>query len=145
MTKSLLAILLLLPLSGSAGELDGKALACLRKGDSYIRGLEFRDGQAIHWDLFTDGAEAIIEKENTGAYWEYPEQVIYGREPDAFWRFYLDRVTLVLQLRDKDSESIIFEYQCEVSPSLDSLSDVMEQQRSQWQDRIDEAMKDNKI
>ena len=50
MTKPLLAILLLLPLSVSAGELDGKAISCASPQDGSIF-FEFIDRKAKEWGL----------------------------------------------------------------------------------------------
>ena len=45
MTKPLLAILLLLPLSVGAGELDGKAIICGSEGFEAVNGVRFQQGE----------------------------------------------------------------------------------------------------
>ena len=45
MTKPLLAILLLLPLSVGAGELDGKAIICESEGFEAVNGVRFQQGE----------------------------------------------------------------------------------------------------
>ena len=60
MTKPLLAILLLLPLSVSAGELDGKSLICERVNIDSVFGYRFQQGRENRlFDRFQ-----IREKEN---------------------------------------------------------------------------------
>ena len=61
MTKPLLAILLLLSLSVSAGELDGKAISC----DDGRKNIEFRRGRIVNWFVWGGGGilgDARIEK-----------------------------------------------------------------------------------
>ena len=73
MTKPLLAILLLLPLSVSAGELDGKGIICQRGellgssgNDGFVIrgvfGVEFRDGTAVVTRVVPNSRRALIEK-----------------------------------------------------------------------------------
>ena len=57
MTKPLLAILLLLPLSVSAGQLDGKGIICVNTDEGYQTpfGTEFKSDLALKWVVWTKG------------------------------------------------------------------------------------------
>ena len=100
MTKPLLAILLLLPLSVSAGELDGKEIISQSGellgssgNDGYVIkgvfGVEFRDGTAVVTRVVPNSPRASI-KENTGLpYGSYLREVVWGKN------FYLKRDTLI--------------------------------------------------
>ena len=63
MTKPLLAILLLLPLSVSAGELDGKAISC-NPPPEYTdhQHFEFEAGTVERWRILKDETTAVLKK-----------------------------------------------------------------------------------
>ena len=148
MTKPLLAILPSLPLSVSAGELDGKEIICQRGellgssgNDGYVIkgvfGVEFRDGTAVITRVVPNSPRALI-KENTGLpYRSYLREVVWGKN------FYLKRDTLVLEWRLQDE--VYAASQCRVEESLANYKQVLERLRLQMQAPIDEATKDNKI
>ena len=148
MTKPLLAILLLLPMFVSAGELDGKGIICQRGEllgssgyDGYVIkgvfGVEFRDRTAVVTRVVPNSPRASIV-ENAGLPYEsYPRVVVWGKN------FYLKRDTLVLEWRLQGE--VYAASQCRVEESLANYKQVLERLRLQMQAPIDEATKDNKI
>ena len=70
MTKPLLAILLLLPLPVSAGELDGKAITCVNAEPANLfewelgkpTGYEFKAGRVIRYSIRTEGTLTRIQE-----------------------------------------------------------------------------------
>ena len=158
MTKPLLAILLLLPLSVSAGELDGKAIYCkwLGLGLSvpflHATGdlaFEFRDGRPLMYRIDVEDTHAVVDSNpymNIDDYEVHPSIIRWrqlGQDFEAV-TIELHRATLLLSYRGNgdDEES---SWQCEVYAQQDAFQQLMEAKRLQRQSEIDEAMKDNKI
>ena len=138
MTKPLLAILLLLPLSVSAEELDGKAIFCT--DDEFLPiGFEFSDGIAIGTQITTRGTRAVladIETFGTKAYITSTDKIIW-------WdgRYHLDRQTLLLEYGYERQ----WKRQCYLTSSPDDLRARLNAAKDERQREIDEQMKDNKI
>ena len=152
MTHPLLAILLLLPLSVSAGELDGKALICIRSdkaADVYYdwdqqnpQGYEFKEGQVTKYHVVTEGTRARINKYR-------PNFDLYqARLATVTWwgDYTLDRKTLALKFkyvsRSYTSER---DYECELADSPEAMLETIKAAQLETQRKIDEATKDNKI
>ncbi len=138
MTKPLLAILLLLPFSVSAGELDGKAVFCTDNEFLPI-GFEFSDGIAIGTQITTRGTRTVladIEFVRTKAYITSPDEIIW-------WdgKYHLDRKTLLLEYGYKRR----WKRQCYLTSSPDDLRARLNAAKDERQREIDEQMKDNKI
>ena len=127
MTKQLLAILLLLPLSVSAGEVDGKAIICLEKygyaweanspatGNLYV-GWMFRNGYAISQELSarpSKGSEMAISSpsRSRGYYTASP----FFIEWDDTYRLDRQTLTLVANYPWTDKPKVT---QCEVFSSI---------------------------
>ena len=138
MTKPLLAILLLLPLSVGAGELDGKAVFCTDNEFLPI-GFEFSDGIATGTQIVTRGTKAVladIEFSKTKAYVTSPDRIIWWEG-----KYHLDRKTLLLEYGYKRR----LKRQCYLTSSPDDLKTKLNAAKDERQREIDEEMKDNKI
>lgn len=138
--KSLIAFATLLAsVAVSAGELDGKAVTCDADHLTAPIGFEFRGDRAIAYEITTQDSKAVIREFGSGEeYKTTPTTVIW-------WELYrLDRETLWLQFRTP-MRGVMFEYQCQVTTSLDSFRATLEAARLEEQKAIDERMKDNKI
>ena len=147
MTKPLLAILLLLPLSVSAGEVDGRAISC----DGW-RDYEFRRGQVVAWRIWTIGSKAILE--------DYPELAddYYTSHTTIWWldvsskkdkpleytttEWSLNRKTLALTVTVDDK--VKEKWSCEVY-SVEDFKNMLEARRTATQKMVEEEMKGNKI
>ena len=161
-THPLLAILLLLPLSVSAGELDGKAISC----DDGRKNIEFRGGRVVNWCVFGGGGilgDARITKcdDEAPSYYALTNTVFWsayigtgelgsheGKPSLAFSIGYiLDRKTLSLKIESERSDGETKErtYQCEVYLSIKDFKEMLEARRAEMQRRIDEDMEENKI
>lgn len=152
MTRSL-AILLLLPLSVSAGELDGKAIVCYSAIDDEAgampEGWVFDNGKALPQVISTreGGTVAVI----VGPAELNPTPEYYVAEIDSVhWDYdrewVLNRKTLELKhYSSLDSSRLIRGYHCELAESEASLGEIMETARREKQKQLDEQMKDNKI
>ena len=158
MTKPLLAILLLLPLSVSAGELDGKGLVCqLTVGffwDGYhqeIHGFKFVKGEAQGERLVISEEQLehsrlapFDSKKSSARYSTYPTKV-------SWWGEYtLNRQTLALAWERSEKSwggvTTSTEYgECEVFQTLKSYADAFSRYAEQELEKINEEMKDNKI
>ena len=138
MTKPLLAILLLLPLSVSAGELDGKDI--FRTHDEFSPiGIEFSDGIAIATQITIRGTRAVladIEFDDTKAYITTPDKIIWWKG-----HYHLDRETLLLEYVPNRR----LKRQCYLTSSSDSLRTRLNATRVERQREIDEEMSNNKI
>jgi len=153
MTKPLLAILLLLPLSVSAGELDGKGIICVNTDERYKRpfGVEFKNDVALKWVVWKDGTVSKLQL-------QYPEEIAgkYGAtttivhwnnvetETSSASQYVLNRKTLVLEYQNRSGFTLSL-YDCVVSPSLDAFRETLELARLKLQTEIEASMKDNKI
>ena len=152
MTKPLLAILLLLPLSVSAGELDGKGIICVCRDERIERpfAIEFKNGVALRWVVWRAGTVAKLRVQYSEEF--FPRYRVSttavqwaqgNRWEDG--RYVLDRKTLVLEDFVGDSRRALFTYDCNVSPSLDAFQETLELDRLKLQTEIEASMKDNKI
>lgn len=164
MTKALLAILLLLPLSVSAGdearlltddearavleelwrgELDGKALICENEEKAIRFGVEFKLSQVIHYATRIKGTRAVIEKLDSN------EGETYKTTPKTahWWNTYtLNRATLALKYREITRGNVYeADYDCEQAESPEAMLKTMEAARLEMQREIDEEMSNNKI
>ena len=150
--KPLLAILLFLPLSVSAGELDGKAISCdsPRGFPDDRQHFEFRAGTVSRWRILRDETKAVMKNFNGIAYIASPDKITWetrGRE----WS--LNRATLELEklfsgkkIYDNDDRSKnLFRWSCEVYTSITEFKSMLESLKLDKQREIDEQMKDNKI
>ena len=160
MTKSLFAILLLLPLSASAGELDGKQIFC--DSDSgwlmYLdeqRGLDvtyptwgfvFQDGAvtAHFFDRSTERAVAMTTDE--GAYDAAPTYVTWGKHPKLRS---LNRKKLMLQYGAYEAEcqlpSSLREFKKMMRAAEDEVQKEMDAKREEQRQEREWLMRDNKI
>ncbi len=144
MTKPLLAILLLLPLSVSANELDGKAISCASPQDGSIF-FEFIDGKAKQWGLFEVETRWHVD------FIAYPPPPKYRLSPreikwdEEFFYFSLDRASL--QLKRKFAHPPYPEkfWSCEVYTSTTEFKSLLESLKLDKQRETDQQMKDNKI
>ena len=162
MTKPLLAILLLLPLSVSAGELDGKAIYCKWLGSdsdaphhfapgSEGVGFEFKDGRPATYWIEVEGTKAVLGNNpflNPSDYNVSPSSVTWrqgGIKEDPLVTMKLNRVTLLLTYTWLVAVGEVSGWECEVYTSHDDFQLLMETQRLQKQAEIDEEMSNNKI
>ena len=164
MTKPLLASLLFLSLSVSAGdearlltdeearavleelwrgELDGKALICENKGKAIRFGVEFKLSQVIHYATRIKGTRAVIEELDSN------EGETYKTTPKTahWWNTYtLNRATLALKYREITRGNVYeADYDCELADSPEAMLKTMEAARLEMQREIDEEMSNNKI
>ena len=164
MTKPLLASLLFLSLSVSAGdearlltdeearavleelwrgELDGKALICENKGKAIRFGVEFKLSQVIHYATRIKGTRAVIEELDSN------EGETYKTTPKTahWWNTYtLNRATLALKYREIIRGNVYeADYDCELADSPEAMLKTMEAARLEMQREIDEEMSNNKI
>ena len=144
MTKPLLAMLLLLPLSVSAGELDGKAIYCkwlwlesdvpvLLRAAATDVGFEFRDGRPATYWIEVKGTKAVLSHNiffNPDDYDVTPGVVTWvqiGPVARAF-SMKLDRATLLLSYNvfggNEDPG-----WECDVYTSQDDFQRLMEAKR----------------
>ena len=154
MTKPLLAILLLLPLSVSAGELDGRAIVCQGQagrlpGWDSPTGWEFRDGKAyMSYIQFDDGGTkaTLVTKDHDGYVYEVNvSSVRWNVGPaDSMWG-HLDRKTLKYQYLNSETGDVYWSIPCTVADSLSEYRATMEEARLKQQSEIDDEMKSNKI
>ena len=150
MTKPLLAILLLLPLSVSAGDLDGKAISC-KPPPEYTdhEYFEFEAGTVVRWRILMDETTAVLKEFNTASYVASPNRITWEMG-DREWS--LNRATLELEklvngkhlLTNQESENV-FRWHCEVYTSISEFRSTLEALKLREQREIDEQMKDNKI
>ena len=138
MTKPLLAILLLLPLSVSAGELDGKAISCASPQDGSVF-FEFIDRRVKQWGLIeveTQLRAVSFTDPPPPAYRNLPDSIEWeeARDGDRHY-FSLDRASLQLKRMSMVAPYPEEFWSCEVYTSITEL----------WQSEIDEQMKNNKI
>ena len=139
MTKPLLAILLLLPLSVGAGELDGKAIICNAIDEVLSirqRGIEFKSGGIVQYWVGIEGTSPVLRQED--------EESRYRVSPKTIqWDYWtLNRETLALQYRYPE---VYFRYQCELADSPEAMLKTIEAARLEMQREIDEEMSNNKI
>jgi len=160
MTKPLLAILLLLPLSVSAGELDGKAIYCKWLGSDseapfYFApasddvGFEFKDGRPATYWIGVEGTKAVLGHNpflNLSDYDVSPSSATWQQNAGElnFFTMKLDRATLMLSYTAVGANEASG-WECEVYASHDDFQLLMETQRLQKQAEIDEEMSNNKI
>ena len=162
MTRSLLAILLLLPVSVSAGEVDGKHLFC--KSESYslrleLLGDDFATNDVNLWRSmlgvrFADGEviERVIFKENGSFYTVdyiiprysatagYIEWTAYQEH-----KFRLSRKSLTLmEYRSSYSSDNASVYRCELATS-EIVEKNLDAQIQVFRQQLVEAKKGNKI
>ena len=152
MTKPLLAILLLLPLSVSAGDLDGKILICEREHSDSVFGYRFQKGR-VKTDALTD--TKFVKKENgemdviRGIYTISKDSLfilgnnsyIVDRTEIRWGENVLNRQTLELF----ESKGSSIKWQCDVFSNDDDYWKQLENIRKQKQKAADELTKDNKI
>ena len=158
MTKPILAILLLLPLSVGAGELDGKALVCNASApskDSFddimerysdviiVRtfGYRFVDGVAIRDDVIDTGSEITIAERDRFSEWngDYSvtrTRITWGLKPS----FELDRRTLELR-RGNSTDAA----KCELEASMDAYKERLNRSVLEAKKQASEVMKENRI
>ena len=157
MTKPLLAILLLLPLSVSAGELDGRAIICEKETGPvvFLYGYRFQQGEVYHsyisdrafmhgknGEVFYGETDYSI-KESAFKYDYIVERKVI-RWGDSVNAFSLDRQTLVLTLH-RPTDVRAMNVQCEVFSTHEDYWEQLENIRTQKQKAVDEAAKRNKI
>jgi len=155
-TKPLLAILLLLPLSVSAGELDGKSLICRDDIEDEIEradidewdfgwyGYRF-DGTTLIVDIVArSGTTAVIATDEAGEYRESPNFVTWDllSEGDTT----LDRKSLTIKTYvGKHPSPLYLKQKCELVPSRDVYYQKLESLKLDFQRQMDEEMSNNKI
>ena len=150
--KTLLTLLIcFLPLSVSAGELDGKSLVCSEtKGNSdYVGDVtawRFQDGEVLGNDVRKEYPEyKIIELQpdrGVGNEW-FAEYQVSSIKVEWLVGWHLIRKTLELTLfPDTDSTRV---YQCEVFESFDEYHGRLLEIQSEKQRQLEEELKENKI
>ena len=161
MTKPLLATLLLLPLSVSAGELDRKAIS----SDYGQYHYEFKRGRVVSWlvrgGVFDDEAFIMSVEEDAPKYLALLSKVTWYTYRQAgkyslidgqlssgsTTRYALDRATLSLKITEEKANDQVRkqEYQCEVYTSISEFESMLESIKLDKQREIDEEIKDKKI
>ena len=151
-TKTLLTLLTcLLPLSVSAGELDGKGLICERENVDIVFGYRFQKGKVkvdvisdLHWMKkpgeydFIEG-DYSIRRDTNALLGEDTYSV--GRTEIRFGNRIINRQTLEL-LESKESSN---KGQCEVFSNDDDYWKQLENIQTQKQNKADEEKSKNKI
>ena len=160
MTKPLLATLLLLPLSVSAGELDRKAIS----SDYGQYHYEFKRGRVVSWlvrgGVFDDEAFIMSVEEDAPKYLALLSKVTWYNSRAGKYslidgqlssgsttRYALDRARLSLKITEEKANDQVRkqEYQCEVYTSISEFESMLESIKLDKQREIVEAMKDKKM
>ena len=156
MFRTFALLVCLLPLSVSAGELDGKSLVCerlnvkdsLREHIEYspFHGFKFIDGKVFGETIIVVGTQAIIvesitQTESTGNPLSYKSTLNTVSWGNDYW--VLDRQTLRLEGNSKSGNRR--EMGCEVFTEILLYNERLENLRDEKQKKIDELTKDNKI
>ena len=141
--KSLSAMVaLLISVSASAGELDGKGLKCMPPNKE-PQMFFFADNQVVWRWIDVEGYEAQVwERGKDREYELSPSTISFNFGGDNY--FVLDRATLELRARDVNGRNTRW-WQCEVYQSLEEVWEMLNQYKRNKQKAIDEEMKDNKI
>ena len=145
MTKPLLAILLFLPLSVSAGELDGKAISCdpLKYGNKVH--FEFEAGKVKQWAFIEVGTQmtlVVFSRDNLPTYWTSPREIEW-RDVNSSWS--LNRASLQLKRSTYTYPIPDALHTCKVYTSITEFKSMLEYLKLDKQRVLDEQMKDNKI
>ena len=140
-TRLLGLLVCLLPLSVSAGDVDGKSLVCKHKEDIFVFGFRFIDG-----NVFAEEVEEVELKYLINPFGDDVEDRSYksSRSSISWFRdwWVLDRKTLELTTgRDK----VRSRYECEVFESFDDYHDKLVEIQSEKQRQLEDEMQDNKI
>ena len=144
MTKPLLAILLLLPLSVSAGELDGRGITCRNTSNSAgeLHWYEFKDNFVNKFYVYTQGTSAKVKTVEQGVYSLRPSIITwYG----STMRHDLNRKSLQLNVRSAYGSGSNEQWDCELAESLEAFKQSIELFMLHRQNSINEEMKDNVI
>jgi len=144
MTKPLLAILLLVPLSASAGDLDGKALLCLEAvDDASLSGFYFQRGKVFHSMLHRTG-EGVLQDvfvyEVGQSYETKVDTVEWRNSPDSLT--VLNRKTLDIEFRWHNNAQ---SWKCDLAESMGAYHSALEAERVTVNKQITDRMKDNQI
>ena len=155
LTKTLPTLFIcLLPLSVSAGELDGKSLICIKQHTSWlttgVKGFHFNEPGYVTGEelvIADDTVKVSALKTDTPVnYYRYPTEIVW-------WEVYsLDRKQLVLaetvtyesRVTGEDSY-YLRKYKCEVFETRESYTETFSTYQQEWLEKLQERMKDNKI
>ena len=151
MFRTFALLVCLLPLSVSAGELDGKSLICERVNVDIVFGYRFQKGKVkvdvisdLHWMKkpgeydFVEGDYTI--RRDTNALLS-DDTYIVGRTEIRFGKRIINRQTLEL-IESKESSN---KGQCEVFSNDGDYWKQLENIRTQKQNKADEEKSKNKI
>ena len=147
-TKTLLTLLIsLLPITVSAGELDGKSLLCEPEdyqtmGITEIRvGWRFLEGFVYMDSLIDNGLTVELSHESNPGDSTYLET----RTHVSWWNHYrLDRKTLMLEMYT-NLNATITKQQCEVMENQDEYRTRLKELLLEYQMKVDEEREGNKI
>lgn len=150
-TRFFALLVCILPLSVSAGELDGKSLICERVNVDIVFGYRFQKGKVkvdvisdLHWIKkpgeydFVEGDYTI--RRDTNALLS-DDTYIVGKTEIRFGKRIINRQTLEL-IESKESSN---KGQCEVFSNDDDYWKQLENIRTQKQNKADEEKTKNKI
>jgi len=147
MTKPLLVILLLLPLSISAGELDGKGIFC-ESNQEIPRGYTFNFGIVMGDLPQVIGLEVHVKKEGLEYPMEYREfaRKVQWSQPTVIYT--LNRQSLQLQAEEisADGKSVTTKFwQCKSYQDIKKYEARLDEAVSEIQASLKRDMTDNKI
>lgn len=144
-TRFLGLLVCLLPLSVSAGDVDGKSLVCKHNDNGRIVGFMFIDGTVTANEISEINLQYRITKfgESVGDK-SYRETVSELRWFMDYW--VLNRKTLDLVWGKPESEDSLREHHtCEVFESFDDYHDKLVEIQTEKQRQLEDEMQDNKI
>lgn len=136
---------LLASVSAFTGELDGKAIICMpeKTTTGEPEWYEFKDGEAIQFNLGTRGTTAKVLRMSHGEYEAEPTIVTWG-ETSITHR--LDRVTLEHTMSSSiKGDGFVWRTQCEVAESLEAFTGSIEAYKQRRQEVVNQEMRNNRI
>ena len=153
MFRTFALLVCLLPLSVSAGELDGKSLICIKQHTSLlwagVKGFHFNEPGYVTGEelvIADDTVKVSALKTDTPVnYYRYPTKI-------DWWKVYsLDRKRLVLaetvtfKSHTGEDDWYVSKYKCEVFETRESYTETFSTYQQEWLEKLQEKMKDNKI
>lgn len=133
----MLPILLLLPLSVSAGELDGKAIICATDAHSGVEAFQFIDGKADADRIVDTGTDFRLKNFGSTAYTVTRTRVYFWDSTRI-----LDRQTLELKVM---AGTYGAGYKCEVMHSAEAYFAELERRIGERRAAAEALMEKNKI
>jgi hypothetical protein len=156
--QPLLAILLLMPLSVSAGELDGKFLICEKTKNNdeldlgRIKGIRFESDEFNNGRAYLDVLSVTDESIEINPANSYGTVYATTLEEVLISNWVIDRTTLMLTYEIRDTltnepkfKPKSFEFQCKLARDSDHYRQMLGERREQLQTEFDAKLSARKI